>query len=211
MRVSPVRFSSSSKTNNNQSRNVNRNSINQSTFYNNPSFKADVRVDYKPIDSFPEAHQKLIRQVLDHAKTAYKDLGDDNMLFFIRPIVATNWRPKNNMYSIAIKRTFKDAELAGTSILKNNDRDFPNDDDPDIEKLRNKDPKVMERLKMQKETCVQFMPLYNIPHELIRHLDDDMEAAVRKMTYGVPEEPKKYTGGSGINEHYLGEFMSGGY
>lgn len=209
MRVSPIRSSYSSKINN-QSKNISKNSVNQNTFYNNPSFKADVRVDYGALGGFPEAHQKLIRPVLDHAKTAYEDIGNDNMLFFIRPIVTSDWRPKNRFYSIAIKKTFKDPETARTSILENNDKDYPNANRPDIEKLRNRDPEVMQRLKLQKETCVQFMPQRLLPNELIRHLDDYMKAASINMTYFVPEE-KPAPSQRVTDEHYLGENGSGGY
>lgn len=191
MRVSPIRSGYSSKINS-QSRKVSRNTASQNTFYNNPSFKADVRVDYEPLNNFPEAHQKLIRPILDHAKTAYKDLGNDNMLFFIKPIVTPDKRSKDRFYSISIKKTFKDTETARTSILENKDRDFPNTSDPDIPKLRNRDPEVMQRLKIQNEITAGFTPQSVLPDELIRKLDSTMEAAVKNMSHFVPKEEIKY-------------------
>lgn len=191
MRVSPVRFNYSSKINN-KNRNLSANKVVQNPLYNNPSFKADVRVDYESLKSFPEEHQKLIRPILDHAKTAYKDLGNDNMLFSIKPVVTPDKRPKDRFYGISITRTFKDSEAARTSILENNDKDFSHLNRPDINKLRNKDPEIMQRLKIQKETGTRFIPQRLLPQELISLLDSDMEDAVKSMTYSVPKEIVKY-------------------
>lgn len=64
----------------------------------NPAFKADVKVTQFSFseEEMPEEQAKPLLRALVHAKTAYKNLGSDNILITLKPFTNGETKSKKN-------------------------------------------------------------------------------------------------------------------
>lgn len=88
---------------------------------NAPAFKADVRVTQFSFseEEMPENQAKSLLSTLVHAKTAYKNLGSDNILIILKPFTNGETKSKKIKSNIRITAVYKDAKKALDEIKEN--------------------------------------------------------------------------------------------
>lgn len=168
---------------------------------NSPSFKADVRViptrNWSP-EEMPPEHALQIIKILKYAQTAYKDLGSDNLLIQILPVMDTSeGKSKKNIgWGIDMFYGFKDAETARKEILENRKKDDYQKREVDLKGLKDRDPQIMENLKtVEKVSTSRFrLKRRNIFYKsLMDNFDDDMKSIIKYSKYHVPGKCENIT------------------
>lgn len=170
---------------------------------NPPSFKADVRImptQFWSPEEMPPEHALQIIEILKHAKTAYKNLGSDNLLIQIQPVMDTSeGKSKKNIgCGIDMFYGFKDAETARKEILENRKKDDYQQHADYLKGLKDRDPQIMEDLKTVEKVSTDSFRLKrrNIFYKsLMDNFDDDMKSIIKYSKYHVPgkSEDIKFT------------------
>lgn len=86
----------------------------------NISFKADVRIAdkcYLDNNSVTDEQINKMENLLEDAKTAYKDWGSDNLLVVLTPIIRKRFLAKDAL-DIAVTAAFKDPERAKKEAIE---------------------------------------------------------------------------------------------
>lgn len=195
--VSPISSFGFSKANNQSS---------QKQVQHSPSFKADVRIARGTnIDgeALPEEQAKPLLQSLVHAMTAYKNLGSDNILIYLKPIIEPGSWSKKPRANIEVTAVFKDPALEVQKLkedLKNNPdkvrkaliyfEDGP-EKEKEINELKRNPEKKLEDFRVENfhstvyESCCE-KDITVTPERL----DHRIKSVVDRMTNYIPS--KKY-------------------
>lgn len=95
-----------------------------------PAFKADVRIadKYYDNDSVSDEQVNQMERLLEEAKTAYQDIGNDNLLVILSPVIRKRFLAKDAI-DIAAVAVYKDTEKARLDIIEQLKSDFKDSDD----------------------------------------------------------------------------------
>ncbi len=164
------------------------------------AFKAIVKVDDTIPDNFPSHGVDAMRESLEHAKTAYRDWGNDNMLIRINPYVAYWQSPDVRTYGFEVTREFVDKEKARTDLIENNKKDFPEDIET-ISLLEQRDPEAMRNLERQELYPISLKN--KKPCEYKKELDESINSSIFSLKYSIPIDPKSFKTSSSYQEPFI--------
>jgi|GEM_PF-5501966 len=164
--------------------------VNPINFGYAPAFKADVRVNYPKIDSFPKEHADIIRPIMEEMETAFEDPQTDNIMIDVD--VYRSEAIKRPAYRISFIKSFKDPLRAKEEIVRNFDKKFPNDNYKDIEELRKPElsPDMLKRLKSKSRTGIAAIYIENWKSEAKPRIYDMIDAIISGMKVLPPDIEK---------------------
>lgn len=164
--------------------------VNPINFGYSPAFKADIRVNYPKIDSFPKEHADIIRPIMEEMETAFEDPETDNIMIDVD--VHRSEAIKRPAYRIGFIESYKDPLRAKKEIVRNYENKHPGRSNEDIEELKKPElsPDMLKRLKSKSRTGIAAIYIENWKSEAKPRIYDRINTIIRGMKVLPPDIEK---------------------